>query len=117
MELDTLIYCSNIEQLRQELKDNGFYNEEEDTYTHGNLLTPIKYNEVGATLSYVRNNKLDLALFPSLTDLGGYDVMFADDVAHGLYKSVYPYNVELFRTDENDAEVGYFLPIKIGVFA
>jgi len=113
---DEIFYCSDIEQLKQELKDNGYYDEEEGVYTHGNLLTPIIYNGI-ETLSLVRNNKLDLSLFPSLTNLGTYDEMFADDEKHDIYKNVYPYDVPATYTDDEGNEVEYLKPKYIGRFA
>ena len=112
---DIIIYCSDIEQLKQELSDNGFV-DSKGNYTHGNTITPIKYNGV-KTLALVRNNKLDLTLFPSLTDLGTYDEMFADDESLALYKSVYDYTVPVIYTDEDGVEQSYTLPNKIGEFA
>jgi len=114
---DEIIYCSNIEQLRQELKDNGMYDEETDSYSHRNTLTPIKRNVNGESLSLVRNNKLDMTLFPSLTSLGTYEELFADNVALDKYKSVYPYSTELFYVNDDGETIGYFLSPKIGVFA
>jgi len=112
---DIVIYCSDIEQLKQELLDNKMI-DEDGNYTHGNTLTPIKYSGV-KTLSLVRDNKLDLDKFPSLTNLGTYEEMFSDDVAHGLYKSVYPYDVPVTYIDEDEIEQSYMMPKKIGVFA
>lgn len=112
---DEIFYCSNIEQLKQELAGNGMI-DDEGNYTHGNTLTPIKYSGV-KTLSLVRDNKLDLTNFPSLTNLGTYEEMFANDVAHGLYKSVYHYDVPVTYIDNDGVEQSYNLPIKIGEFA
>ena len=112
---DEIFYCSDIEQLKQELKDNDLV-DAEGNCTHGNTLTPIKYNGF-ATLSLVRDNKLDLTLFPSLTNLGTYDEMFADNTAHDLYKSVYDYETPIVYIDEYGVEQSYSLPIKIGSFA
>lgn len=68
-------------------------------------------------MSVVRStNKLDLTKFPSLTNLGTYEEMFADDVTHGLYKSVYPYDVPVTYIDEDGVEQSYDLPTKIGDF-
>ena len=43
--------------------------------------------------------------------------MFADDAAHGLYKSVYAYDVPVTYADEEGIEQSFMLPEKIGVFA
>jgi len=113
--IDKVFYCSDIEQLKKELIDNEMV-DEDGNYTHGNTLTPIKNNGV-KTLSLVRDNKLDLAKFSSLTNLGTYEEMFADDVSHGLYKSVYAYDVPITYIDDNGVEQSYMMPQKIGVFA
>jgi len=113
---DEIFYCSDIEQLKLELVAEGMFDEESQSYTHGNCLTPIKYNGV-KTLSLVRNNKLDLSKFPSLTNLGTYDEMFSDEDKHNLYKSVYAYDVPVTYIDEEGNEQSYDLPIKIGSFA
>lgn len=117
--MDIIIYCSDIAQLKTELIANGYSDTDEEgvvTYTHGNSITPIRYNGV-KTVALVRDNKLDLELFPSLTDLGTYDDVFADTTAHNLYKSVYDYTVPVTYTDEDGVEQTYELPNKIGVFA
>ncbi len=114
--VDTILYCSDLEALRVMLEEDGYYDEESDTYTVNHTLTPIRYNE-NRTLSYVRDCTLDLDKYTMLENLGDYDVMFDDELAHEKYKSVYPYDVEKFYTDEDGTEVGYFMPEKIGVFA
>ena len=115
--MSEIIYCSNLEQLKQELSDNNYYDEGSNNFTHGNMLTPIKKNDSGASLAYVMDNKLDLELFPSLQSLGDYDEMFADDTKHDLYKSVYPYHIPVEYVDEDGKTQSYDLPNKIGVFA
>ena len=112
---DEIIHCSDIEQLKKEFADNGM-RDEEGNYTHGNTLTPIIFNGV-KTLSLVRDNKLDLTKFPSLTNLGTYEELFADDEAHELYKSVYPYDMPIVYMDEEDVEQSYLRSKKIGEFA
>lgn len=112
---DEIFYCSDIEQLKQELVANEMM-DKEGNFIHGNTLTPIKYNGI-KTLSLVRDNKLDLALFPSLTNLGTYDNLFANEESLALYKSVYPYDVPIEYTDEDRATQSYLRPQKIGVFA
>ena len=115
--MSEIIYCSDIKQLKQELVDNNYWDEESQDFTHGNELTPIKKNAQGASLSYVMDNKLDLELFPSLQSLGDYDEMFADKNKHDLYKSVYPYHIPVEYVDEDGKTQSYELPSKIGVFA
>ena len=114
---DEIIYCSNIEQLKLELINNGFYDEESNSFTHGNNLTPIKRNVSGASLSLVRDNKLNLDDFPSLTNLGTYDEVFADIAKDDLYKSVYPYDIPISYVDEDGVIQTRYLPKYIGVFA
>ncbi|MBT8448837.1 MAG: hypothetical protein KJO69_04060 [Gammaproteobacteria bacterium] len=113
--IDEIFYCSNIEQLKAELVANGMV-DEEGNYTHGNTMTPIKYNGV-KSLSLVRNNVLDLALFPSLTRLGTYEEIFADVDKDALYKSVYDYTEELSYMDEEGVVHTYFRPQRLGEFA
>jgi len=113
---DELIYCSDLEQLKQELKDNGMV-DSEGNYTHGNTMSPIKTNDSGASLYLVRDNKLDMSLFPSLTSLGSYEEMFSDETKHNLYKSVYPYDVPVEYTDENGDIQTYMRPQKFAEFS
>ncbi len=115
--MNEIIYCSDIKQLKQELVTNGYWDEESQEFTHGNEFTPIKKNALGASLSYVMNNKLDLELFPSLQSLGDYEEMFANTAKHDLYKSVYPYDIPVEYEDEDGKTQSYNLPTKIGVFA
>lgn len=124
---DEIFYCSDINQLEQELLDNGMV-DGEGNYTHGNTLTPIKYNGV-KTLALVRDNKLDLALFPSIKNLLGYDELFTQedendeyaevpvDSTLGLYRSVHPYHIPVMYIDDDGIEQSYYLHKKIGVFA
>lgn len=112
---DEIFYCENIEQLKAELIANEMV-DEEGNYTHGNTLTPIIYNGV-KTLALVRNNKLDLELFPSLTNLGTYEELFADEASLALYKSVYPFDVPIEYVDDDNVTQSYFRPQKIGEFS
>jgi len=113
--MDSYIYCSNIEQLKQELKDEGFYDVETNTYTHRNLLH-LKKNENGASLGFIRNNKLDLDKFPSLTDFGNKEEILANEANHTLYKSVHPYDVPEVWTDKDNVEHTRTLPFEFGAF-
>ena len=112
---DQIIYCSDINILKQELKENGMYDVETDSYTHHNTMTPIVYNGV-KSISLVRDNKLDLELFPSLTLLGTYDEIFANPTLDAIYKSVYPYDVPIEYIDDEGNPQSYMRPQKIGVF-
>jgi len=112
---DEIIYCENLTQLKQELKDNGFV-DEEGNYTHGNLTVPIKYNGE-KSLTLVRNNKLDLSLFPSLTVLGSYDEIRDNPEKDELYKSVWDYTQVDTYTDEDGNTVEVPRQFKIGEFA
>ena len=53
----------------------------------------------------------------TITNLGTYEELFANEANHALYKSVYPYDVALSYVDEDGAIVEYFRPQKIGEFA
>ena len=113
--MDKLIYCNDLEQLKTKLTENGYYDEESNSFTVNNTLTPLKY-EGNTSLSYVRNCVLDLEVFTMLEDLGDYDEMFANEDSHSKYKSVYPYDVPVVYTDEDGTEKEYMRPEKIGVF-
>ncbi len=114
--MDKIIYCSDLEALKAKLKENGFYDDESDSYNTKDTLTPLKYNG-NTSLSYVRGFTLDLAVYTMLEDLGDYETMFADEAKHAKYKSVYPYDVPVTYMDENNVEQSYNLPEKIGIFA
>jgi hypothetical protein len=112
---DEVFYCSNIEQLKIELMTNNMI-DNNGNYTHGNTITPIIYNGV-KSLSLVRDNKLDLTKFPSLTNLGTYAELFANPVSEMLYKSVYPYDVPITFIDELGITHTIERSKYIGVFA
>lgn len=109
MNRDTVIYCSNIEQLKEELTTQGYFDEESQDFIEINTITPRVKNGV-ETLALVRDNKLDLALFPSLTELGTYEEVFADNAKHDTYKRVYPYDVPVTYVDEDGTTQEYYRP-------
>ncbi len=113
---DAIIYCSDLEQLKVQLKADGKYDEETGTYTSDCSITPIKY-EGNTTLSYTRDFNLDLDVYTMLQNLGNYDEMEADEVSRGLYLSVYDYETPVEYIDEEGVTQSYMLPKKIGTFA
>ena len=113
---DTLLYCSDLTALKEQLKADGYYDEESDTYTVNHTLTPLRYKD-NTSLSYVRNNTLDMTKYPMLEDLGDYDEMEADGDKRAKYLSVYNYETPIKYIDEDGTEKKYYLPKKLGVFA
>ena len=113
---DTLLYCSDLKALKEQLRADGYYDEESGTYTVNHTLTPLQYKD-NTSLSYVRNNVLDMDKYPMLEDLGGYDEMEANQDARAKYLSVYDYETPITYIDEDGTEKEYYRPKKIGVFA
>jgi len=114
--LDTVIYCSDLIALKTQLIADGYYDEESGTYTVGHSLTPLKYKG-NTSLSYVRDNALDMSVYTMLEDLGTYDEIWADVVKDDKYKSVYDYTIIQTYTDEAGNVQTYTLPKEIGRFA
>ena len=114
--MDALLYCSDLAALKEQLKADGYYDEESQTYSVNNTLTPLKYNG-NTSLSYVRNNTLDMTKYTMLEDLGDYDEMEADKDKRAKYLSVYNYETPIKYIDEDGTEKKYYLPKKLGVFA
>ena len=115
-----IILCSDLEAFKVALTENGHYDAENDTFTVNPNLTPIVHTIVGTvvkSLSYVRNNELDLTLYPMIESLGDYNAMFADATALAKYKEVYPYDTPIEYADEDGTVRTYTRPEKIGVFA
>ena len=118
--MDKIIYCNDLEALKTKLKADGYYDEESDSYTTNQTLTPIvkkTVNNITLSLSYVRGFCLDLAEYTMLEDLGSYDDILADTAKLDKYKSVYDYETPIQYTDENGDTQTYTRPFKIGVFA
>jgi len=81
--------------------------------------TPIVKNAKGSLAMSILSDE-ELVFIQSMTsivNLGTYEELFADEVSHTLYKSVYPYDVPLSYMDEDGNTVEYFRPTKIGEFA
>jgi len=114
--MDTLIYCSDLIALKEQLKADGYYDEESGAYTVNNTLTPLKYGD-NTTLSYVRDNTLDMNKYQMLEDLGDYNEMENNPDTREKYLSVYDYETPISYVDENGDTQEYYLPPKIGVFA
>jgi len=116
MNKDTLIYCSDLTALKTQLKADGYYDEESGSYTVNNTLTPLQYGD-NTSLSYVRNNVLDMSKYPMLEDLGSYEQMEANPDARAKYLSVYDYETPVSYVDEEGNSQEYYKPKKIGSFA
>jgi len=113
---DTLLYCSDLTALKEQLKADGYYDKESDAYTVNHTLTPLQYKN-NTSLSYVRNNTLDVTKYPMLEDLGDYASMEANPTARAKYLSMYDYETPVEYIDENGVVQTYNKPKKIGVFA
>ena len=114
--MDTLIYCSDLTALKKQLKADGYYDEESGSYTVNNTLTPLQYGD-NTSLSYVRNNVLDMSKYPMLEDLGSYEQMESNPDARAKYLSVYDYETPISYIDEDGNTQEYYKPKKIGSFA
>ncbi len=81
--------------------------------------TPLVKNENGSlALSILSDEELMFINgMTTITNLGTYEELFANEANHLLYKSVYPYDVPLSYMDENGVAIEYFRPQKIGEFA
>ena len=81
--------------------------------------TPIVKSENGTlAMSILTNDELVfISSMATIKNLGTYDELFANEEAHALYKSVYPYDVPLSYVDEEGNTIEYFRPQKIGEFA
>ena len=114
---DKIIYCSDLIALKDQLKADGYYDEESGTYTVNYTLTPLKYNG-NTSLSYVRGFALDLDVYTMLEDLGTYESILLDENSSKLdkYKSVYDYETPISFIDENGETQTYANPFKIGDF-
>ena len=115
---DKIIYCNDLQALKDKLKEDGFYNEESGTYTLNHTLTPLKYKD-NTSLSYCRGFSLDLDMYTMLEDLGTYESILLPENSDksDKYKSVYDYEKVIEYTDEDGAEHTYTRPFKIGEFA
>ena len=114
---DKIIYCSDLTALKEQLKADGYYDEESGQYTVNHTLTPLQYNG-NTSLSYARGFALDLSVYTMLEDLGTYESILLPDNSDKLdkYKSVYDYETPVEYTDENGEVQTYTKPFKIGEF-
>lgn len=114
--MDKLIYCNDLDALKEKLKKDGYYDEELKRYIVPYFPLPIRKNG-NTSLTLAKKFTLDLDEYQMLEDLGTYEDMLADDAKHAKYKSVYPYDVPIEYTDENGDKQTYMRPFKIGEFA
>ena len=112
-------YCKDIEKLKEELVEKGFYDEESETFNIPNVdRTPVQYGDDGkSTLSFVQGDLAQLEALDTIVLLGTYEEIFADADKDSMYKSVYPYDVPITYVDEEGVEQSYLRPKKIGLFA
>lgn len=81
--------------------------------------TPIIKSENGTlAMSILTDSELEfIKHMTTIKSLGTYEELFANEEAHTIYKSVYPYDVPLSYTDDENNTIEYFRPQKIGEFA
>ena len=115
---DKIIYCSDLKALKEQLKADGHYVEETDSYSVNHTLTPIVKKD-NTSLSYVRGFALDLDTYIMLEDLGDYETILLPENVDKLakYKSLWDYEEEIITVDEDGNEYTYKRPFKIGSFA
>jgi len=114
--MDSVIYCNDLIALKAKLTEDGYYDEESNSYSVNHTLTPIVKNG-NKTLSYVRDMALDLTEYPMLENLGSYDDIEGDAAKLATYKSVYDYEAIIEFTDEDGDIHTQSKPFKIGEFA
>lgn len=113
---DEIIYCNDLEALKAKLVADGYYNEGSKTFTVNHSFTPIVTTN-NESLSYVRDNMLDLSEYTMLESLGDYSELEANLDSLAKYKAVYTYDVPIEYLDENGTTQTYIRPFKIGEFA
>jgi len=118
MSYDSIIYCNDLQALKDKLIADGYYDEESGTYTLNHTLTPLQYKD-NTSLSYCRGFSLDLDEYTMLEDLGTYESILLDGNSDKLdkYKSVYDYEKVIEYTDDEGNTQSYTKPFKIGEFA
>lgn len=81
--------------------------------------TPVIKSENGTlAMSILTDEELAfIGGMSTIKNLGTYAELFANDEAHSIYKSVYPYDVPLSYIDEDGNTIEYYRPKKIGEFA
>lgn len=81
--------------------------------------TPVVKNENGSlAMSILSDSELEfINSMTTIKSLGTFDELFANEEAHAIYKSVYPYDVAVSYVDEEGNTVEYYKPQKIGEFA
>lgn len=113
---DTKIFMDELEQLAPSYI---VIDEESGKKSCTIQTTPIVKSEHGTLAMSILTDD-ELVFIQSLTtiqSLGTYDELFADEEAHAIYKSVYPYDVALSYVDMDGNTVEYYRPKKIGEFA
>jgi hypothetical protein len=113
-------YCKDIKAFMDELPDS--YKAKD---TKGIIIgctiqtTPVVKNDNGSlALSVLSDDQLAfVGTMNSIQSLGTYEELFANEEAHTLYKSVYPYDIPASYIDIDGTTKEYFRPQKIGEFA
>lgn len=115
MRGNRIIYCSDKAALKEKLKEEGFYNEENEAFYVNYTFTPIVTKD-NKSLSVVKNMDLDFNKFPMLEDLGTYETILLEENADKLakFKSVNDYETPITIVDEGGNEEVVYRPFKIG---
>lgn len=81
--------------------------------------TPVVKSDVGSlAMSILDSQELEfIESMTTITNLGTYTELFANEESHALYKSVYDYETPITYIDEDGVEQSYMRPKKIGEFA
>ena len=110
-----IIYCSDVTALKNKLVEDGYFDEEAQSFQTGCTLTPIKHKN-GKSLSVARHLKLDLKEYTMLEDFGTYDELFSNPTNLAKYKEVWDYEKEHISTNMDGTTSVYKKPKKIGRF-
>ena len=118
-----ITYCADtkafIDELEQLAPSYIITDEDSGNKSWTIQTTPIIKSDNGTlAMSILTDDELVfLGSMTTIKSLGTYEELFANEEAHALYKSVYPYDVALSYVDEDGNTVVYYRPTKIGEFA
>jgi hypothetical protein len=118
-----ITYCADtkafIDELEQLAPSYIITDEESGNKSWTIQTTPIIKSDNGTlAMSILTDDELVfIGSMTTIQSLGTYEELFANEEAHALYKSVYPYYVPLSYVDEDGNTVEYYRPTKIGEFA
>ena len=120
---DLITYCTDSTALALEVAEKypEKLTENEDGSYNFNITKIPTVRKDNLTLCLVRcattEDENMLRSLTALEVLGTYDEVFASPLLDAKYKSVYPYDVPIEYTDENNTIQSYSRPKKIGGFA